>query len=91
MNSRAHLFIIGKVQGVYFRQNTKRYAQKRGVYGWIRNLDDGQVEVVFEGEESAVKELVDFCSKGPEGSLVTNVTINWVPFKGEFQSFDIVY
>lgn len=91
MNLRAHLFVSGRVQGVFFRQNTKRKAQGQGVKGWVRNLDDGRVEAMFEGEESAVKALVNFCRKGPKGASVTNITVNWEPFQDEFKIFCITY
>ncbi len=86
-----HIFVSGRVQGVFFRQNTKQQAQSRGVKGWVKNLDDGRVEAVFEGEESAVKALVEFCRKGPRGAVVTDVQVEWTPFKGEFEDFDIAY
>jgi acylphosphatase len=91
MNSRAHVFVSGRVQGVFFRQYTRRQALRQGVKGWVRNLDDGRVEVVFEGEEAAVKALVDFCSKGPRGASVTNITVNWEPFQDEFKTFSVTY
>ena len=91
MNLRAHVFVSGRVQGVFFRQNTKRQAQSQAVKGWVRNLDDGRVEATFEGEESAVKALVDFCRKGPKGASVTNITVNWEPFQDEFKTFCITY
>lgn len=91
MQTRAHVFVSGRVQGVFFRQKTRQQARSLGVNGWVRNLDDGRVEVIFEGEESAVKALVEFCSKGPKGALVTNVSADWEPFKDEFRSFDIIY
>ncbi len=88
---RSHVYVTGKVQGVFFRQNTKRQAQKEGVTGWVKNLDDGRVEAVFEGEESAVKALVEFCRKGPRGAEVVDVTELLEPFVGEFESFSIAY
>lgn len=91
MQTRAHVFVRGRVQGVFFRQKTKQQARSLGVNGWVRNLDDGRVEANFEGEESAVKALVDFCSEGPKGALVTDVSVEWETFKDEFHSFDIVY
>ncbi|MCW4002606.1 MAG: acylphosphatase [Candidatus Bathyarchaeota archaeon] len=91
MQTRAHVFVRGRVQGVFFRQKTKQQARSLGVNGWVRNLDDGRVEAIFEGEESAVKALVDFCSEGPKGALVTDVSVEWETFKDEFHSFDIVY
>jgi acylphosphatase len=91
MNVRAHLLVSGRVQGVYFRQNTKNQAQIRGVKGWVKNLDDGRVEAVFEGDESAVKALVEFCHQGPVGAVVTAVSVDWQPFRAEFTTFDILY
>jgi acylphosphatase len=89
--TRAHVIVSGRVQGVFFRQNTKRQAQSQGVYGWVKNLDDGRLEAVFEGEESGVKALVEFCRHGPRGAVVVDITVEWESFKGEFQSFDIAY
>jgi acylphosphatase len=89
--TRAHVYISGKVQGVFFRQNTKREAQSEGVKGWVKNLDDGRVEAVFEGEKDAVKALVDFCRRGPRGAQVTDVTVEWESFREDFQSFTIAY
>ena len=89
--TRAHIYVSGKVQGVFFRQNTSRQARIHSVSGWVRNLEDGRVEAVFEGEEASVKALVAFCSKGPKGASVTNVEVIWETFKGEFEDFHIVY
>jgi acylphosphatase len=91
MNARAHVFVSGRVQGVFFRQNTKRQAQSQGVKGWVRNLDDSRVEAIFEGEESAVKALVGYCREGPKGASVTNITVNWEPFQDEFKTFCVTY
>ncbi len=88
---RAHLYIKGRVQGVYFRQNIKQQAQIRDVKGWVRNLSDGRVEAVFEGYEDAVKAIVNFCSKGPAGAVVKDVIVVWEPFANEFLGFSILY
>ena len=88
---RAHVFISGIVQGVLFRQKTKQQAQSLEVTGWVRNLDDGRVEAVFEGKEDSVKALVDFCRKGPTGALITYVDVAFEQFSGEFKNFDVVY
>lgn len=88
---RAHVYVTGRVQGVYFRQNTRHQAQMRSVKGWVRNLSDGRVEAVFEGEEDPVKAMVDFCGRGPAGSAVTDVAVIWEPFANEFLSFAILY
>lgn len=88
--TRAHVYVTGRVQGVFFRQNTKRQAQSKGVMGWVKNLDDGRVEAVFEGEEDAVKAVVEFCKVGPKAASVTEVTVEWQPYREEYQSFNIV-
>jgi acylphosphatase len=85
--TRAHAFVTGRVQGVFFRQNTKRQAQSQGVKGWVRNLPDGRVEAVFEGEEHAVKTLVNYCRQGPSAARVKNLDVTYGPFKGEFTNF----
>jgi acylphosphatase len=89
--ARAHIFVSGKVQGVFFRQNTRRKAQGAGVLGWVKNLDDGRVEAVFKGEEETIKAVIEFCKVGPKGAQVTEITVNWEPYRGEFQSFNIAY
>ena len=86
--TRAHVFVSGIVQGVYFRQKTKRQAEGFGVAGWVRNLPDGRVEAVFEGEEEAVRALVDYCRHGPSYARVTNVDVLREPYRGEFSGFE---
>ena len=91
VNVRVHVFVSGIVQGVFFRQKTRQLAESRGVTGWVRNLDDGRVEAVFEGQEADVNTLVGFCRSGPKGAVITNVDVTWEEFKGEFQSFEVAY
>ena len=91
MRVRAHVVVSGDVQGVFFRQETKRQAEAHGVSGWVRNRDDGAVEAVFEGEKQDVKALVEFCKHGPSGAMVTNVDVKWENFTGEFNDFKILY
>ena len=88
---RIHLIIEGRVQGVWFRESTKRKACSLGVYGWVRNLPDGTVEVVAEGDEDKVRELVKWCHKGPPAAKVTNVRENEEEYLGEFHDFRVVY
>jgi acylphosphatase len=87
---RAHIYVTGKVQGVFFRQNTKRQAQSRGVYGWISNLLDGRVEAVFEGEDASVKEIVKYCHYGPSFAKVEHVEVFFESYTGEFFNFQII-
>jgi acylphosphatase len=91
MNVRAHVFVCGRVQGVFFRSETKRKADSYGVKGWVRNLPDGRAEAVFEGETEAVKALVEFCKRGTSGARVTNVDLTWENCTGEFDGFKIKY
>ncbi|WP_425914487.1 acylphosphatase [Pseudomonas sp. GWSMS-1] len=66
-----HGYVSGRVQGVYFRQATAAQAERLDLDGWVRNLADGRVEVLFEGEEAAVDELASWLQQGPEAAEVT--------------------
>jgi acylphosphatase len=90
VKARVHVFVSGKVQGVFFRQKTKKQAESFGVTGWVSNLSDGRVEAVFEGEEDAVKTLKEYCHRGPSSARVTNVDVIWEPYRGEFNSFKML-
>jgi acylphosphatase len=90
-NLRAHVIIHGLVQGVWFRASTKEVALKLGVRGWVKNLPDGSVEALFEGEKKKVEEIVGWCRQGPAGSRVEKVDLGWEPYKGEFAQFDVRY
>jgi acylphosphatase len=70
---RRRVVVRGRVQGVFFRDTTRREASRRGVAGWVTNRPDGAVEAVFEGEPEAVAALVDFCRRGPRGAAVESV------------------
>ncbi len=72
---RVHVFISGRVQGVSFRWFTQRQATKLGLTGWVRNLWDGRVEAVFEGEAEAVKQVVQWCHQGEPPAQVTDVSV----------------
>ncbi len=89
--TRAHVYVTGLVQGVFFRQNTRRQAQNRGVTGWAKNLPDGRVEAVFEGEMDAVEALLEYCHRGPHSARVDHVDVAYEPFQGEFGGFNIAY
>jgi acylphosphatase len=83
--TRAHVYVSGTVQGVYFRATTRDEARERGVEGWVRNLDDGRVEAVFEGPEEAVEEMVEFCHAGSEAARVEDVDVTYGEPEGEGQ------
>jgi acylphosphatase len=91
VKARAHVFVSGRVQGVFFRSETKYKAESHNVKGWVRNLPDGRVEAVFEGEEEAVKVLIEFCKRGPSGARITNVDLTWENITGEFDAFKVRY
>jgi len=74
---RAHVFVSGRVQGVYFRATTRDTAREQGVDGWVRNLDDGRVEAVFEGSGEDVEAMVEFCHDGSERADVTDVEVTY--------------
>ena len=73
--TRKRVVVAGRVQGVFFRDTTRRRAESAGVAGWVSNRPDGAVEAVFEGEADAVEELVDFCRRGPSRAEVTSVEV----------------
>ena len=88
---RGHVFISGKVQGVFFRAYTQEEARRLGLRGWVRNLPDGRVEAIFEGEEKALEEMIRWCHKGSPGARVTGVEVIEEPYTGEFSDFRIRY
>lgn len=87
--ARAHVFVSGRVQGVFFRAETKKAADSFGVSGWVKNLPDGRVEAVFEGDEYSVKKTLAWCHRGPEYSHVDEVEIAWEAPRGEYEKFEI--
>jgi acylphosphatase len=89
MKARAHVFVSGRVQGVLFRAETVDVARRLRVDGWVRNLPDGRVEAIFEGEKASVEKAVEFCRRGPPGAYVKDLDVKWEDWKGEFQSFGI--
>ncbi len=87
---RAHLLIEGRVQGVSFRWWAAGNAKSLGLLGWAKNLDDGRVEAVFEGEKGNVEKMVEGCKKGSWAAKVVHVYISWEKATGEFKNFEIV-
>jgi acylphosphatase len=80
---RAHVFVSGRVQGVYYRANSRDAARERGVDGWVRNLDDGRVEAVFEGDRDAVEGMVEWCHTGSPRAEVERVEVEYGDAEGE--------
>lgn len=90
-NIRAHLIIEGRVQGVWFRDSTRREAARLGLYGWVKNRFDGGVELIAEGPREQVHELVQWCHHGPPAARVSKVREIKEEFTGEFDSFRITF
>ena len=88
---RIHIIVEGKVQGVWFRGSTEDEARALGLTGWVRNLRDGRVEVLAEGEEEKLDSLAAWCKKGPPGARVTKMDLNKGDYTGEFREFSITY
>ena len=89
MKVRAHIFVSGWVQGVFFRIETRHIAMKRNITGWVRNTFDGRVEAIFEGEKEDVEGLIEFCRNGPPEARVTKVDVQWGEYTGDFRDFKI--
>ena len=89
--TRAHVFVSGKVQGVYYRASTRDAAREKGVEGWVKNLGDGRVEAVFEGEDDTVEAMVEWCHKGSPRAEVENVEVEWEDATDEFDGFEVRY
>tara|TARA_Y100000310_G_scaffold113031_1_gene111580 strand:+ start:336 stop:593 length:258 start_codon:yes stop_codon:yes gene_type:complete len=85
------MIVHGMVQGVFFRANTRKIALSLGLKGYVRNMPEGSVEVVVEGSEDKLKELVEFCKKGPEGAEVSKVNVESSKASNEFDGFEVRY
>lgn len=88
---RAHILVTGRVQGVFFRDHTQRWATSLGLTGWVRNLMDGRVEIIAEGTEENIKGLISRVSEGPPMAHVQDVDVNWKDHAGEFDDFRITW
>jgi acylphosphatase len=86
---RVHIFVKGRVQGVYFRQGMKDIAEKKNVTGWVRNLQDKRVEAVLEGKDTDVNSVIEWSQTGPTNAIVDDVEIINENYKGEFSKFEI--
>lgn len=91
MQKRVHIFVSGRVQGVFFRAETKRAAQRYNLSGWVKNLRDGRVEAVFEGDEKNIEQMIAWCHEGPPFAAVEHLEISEEPASGEFEGFSISY
>ena len=91
VQKRVHIFVTGRVQGVFFRQATRVIAIKNNVTGWVRNLHDGRVEILIEGEDKYVNSVIKWCSFGPANSRVDSIQITDEYYSGDFQNFEVRY
>jgi acylphosphatase len=90
-NVRTRLVIEGRVQGVWFRESTRRQALALGICGWVKNRADGKVEVVAEGPEDRVRQLISWCHRGPSSARVDRVLETPEAWHGEFDAFEITF
>ncbi len=90
-NNRIRIFVTGKVQGVFFRQALKVMAKKNNIFGWVKNLKDGRVEAILEGDEEKISRLVEWAHGGPANARVEDVEIRNEKFTDEFSKFDVLY
>ena len=88
---RVHIFISGKVQGVFFRQALKVIAKKNNVVGWVRNLPDKRVEAILEGDSKSVNSVIKWTRVGPANSRVEDIQVSNEEFRNEFSTFEVLY
>ena len=88
--TRAHIFVSGRVQGVFFRRNIKNKAEKLGLTGWVKNLADGRVEAVFEGDKDKIEEIIKWTEGGSFLAKVENLEVVWENYENDFQNFKII-
>jgi acylphosphatase len=86
---RAHVFVAGQVQGVFFRDSTRERAEQLGLAGWVKNLPDGRVEAVFEGSPERVREMIQWCEQGPPHAAVVKVESEFEASKGDLERFEV--
>lgn len=89
MKKFVQIKIFGQVQRVFFRTETQKIALSLGLAGYVRNLDDGTVEIVAEGEEKNLKKLIEWSKRGPDLAKVEKINIEWANATGNFSDFQI--
>jgi len=87
---QVHIFVYGRVQGVFYRANTRKKAKELGIKGWVRNLYDGRVEIMAEGEEEDLRKFIEWCKRGPELAHVEKIELEWGDYRGKYQDFSVV-
>jgi acylphosphatase len=91
MKARALILVGGRVQGVFFRDHTRTWAESLGITGWVRNLRDGRVEVLAEGEKDKLESFIERLKVGPPLAMVESVDVSWGKYEGEFLGFRIAW
>lgn len=91
MKTRIHVIISGKVQGVWYRASTKQKADELGIFGWVRNMANGNVEAVFEGEKESLDEMIAWCWIGPARAQVSDVKMVTLKSDETFSGFVVLY
>ena len=86
---RAHVYVSGQVQGVFFRDSARERAEQLGLTGWVRNLQDGRVEAIFEGPSEKVREMVRWCEEGPSHAEVEDVEAEIEASEGDLEGFEV--
>ena len=90
MAKQVHCIVRGRVQGVFFRAASQREARRLGLTGQVRNLSDGSVEIIAEGEDDRLKELIQWAQRGPSSARVDRVDARWRGYTGDFTDFRII-
>ena len=88
-HERAHVYVSGEVQGVFFRDSTRQKAQQLGLSGWVKNLPDGRVEALLEGPSQKVREMVHWCEQGPPHAVVENVDVQFDTAREDLSGFEV--
>ena len=86
---RAHVYVSGQVQGVFFRDSAREKAEHLGLTGWVKNLPDGRVEALFEGPSEKVREVIKWCKQGPPHAAVEDVETEFEASQGDLTGFEV--
>ena len=86
----AHIFVSGLVQGVFYRANTLKKATELGLLGWVRNLPDARVEILAQGDEPSLNDLIDWCKLGPPSARVDSVDVKWTETQDGLTKFSVI-
>jgi acylphosphatase len=91
MKARVHIYVSGRVQGVFFRDHTQKWAYSLGLTGWVKNLYDGRVEAMIEGEKEKAESLIQKIKEGPPFAQVNDVEEHWEEFQDQYSDFKITW